>query len=115
MEEQTLALANEICNEMIAQTVPLYEEFPLIARYGRPLFSDADKYGFTSIQTYQIGELLTYSKKTLELLKQHLFTMKAEGRNMAREMVAHSICSCGFSSLEEAEAFLSAKQKQTSY
>ena len=114
ISEEKLALANEICDEMLAQTIPLREAFPHVGKNGRPLFSNADKYGFTSVQTYQLGELLTYSKKTLELLKKHLFALKSEGRSLAREVTAHSICSYGFSSLEEAEVFLAARQGQKS-
>ncbi len=100
------ALAEEICAEMLAQTVPLREAYPRVGAGARPLYSDADKYGFTSVQTYQLGELLTYSEKTLRLLKKHLFALKAEGRSLAREVTSRSVCSYGYSSLEEAEAFL---------
>lgn len=106
ISEEKRALAEEICDEMIAQTVLLHEAYPHVAKTGRPLFSNADKYGVTSIQTYQMGELLTYSEKTLRLLKEHLFALKDAGRSLAGEVIARSICSYGFSSLEEAEVFL---------
>lgn len=112
MSEEKIALANEICDEMIAQTIPLRKAFPHVGESGRPLFSDEDKYGFTSVQTYQLGELLTYSEKTLRLLKKHLFALKAEGRSLAREVTSRSVCSSGFSSLEEAEVFLAARQER---
>lgn len=111
ISQEKFALANEICTEMITQTIPLREEFPYIGETGRPLFSDADQYGFTSVQTYQLGELLTYSEKTLRLLKMHIFALKAEDKSLAREVTSSSVCSCGFSSLEEAETFLRDKQK----
>lgn len=68
LNETKLALAQEICDEMIAQAVPLRECYPHVGNTGRPLFSSEDKYG-TSVQTYQLGELLTYSVRTLQLLK----------------------------------------------
>lgn len=102
-------LANEICDEMVAQTIPLREAYPHVGNTGRPLLSTDDKYG-TSIQTYQMGELLTYSVKTLLLLKDHLFALKAKGRSLAREITTRSVCSCGFASLEAAEAFLAERQ-----
>ena len=110
ISEEKLTLAKEICDEMIAQTILLHEAYPHVAKTGRPLFSDADKYGVTSIQTYQMGELLTYSEKTLRLLKRHLFALKEEDRSLAEEVTARSICSYGFTSLEEAEAFLAARE-----
>lgn len=65
----------------------------------------------TSVQTYQKGELLTYSENTLRLLKDHLFTLKAQGISLAKEITAGSICSYGFTSLEEAEEFLANREK----
>ena len=104
------ALAEEICAEMLAQTAALREVFPLVGASGRPLLRSADPEGFVSLQTYQLGELLTYSEQTLRLLKAHLFALKAEGRSLAEEITARSVCACGFSSLQEAEAFLSAER-----
>lgn len=105
ISETKQALAQEICDEMVAQTVLLREAYPHVGKTGRPLFSSEDKYG-TSVQTYQMGELLTYSENTLRLLKLHLFDLKAKGKSLAKEITSRSICSYGFSSLEEAESFL---------
>ena len=110
VSEEKFLLAEEICDEMIAQTIPLREAFPRVGESGRPLFSEADKKGFTSVQTYQLGELLTYSEKTLYLLRKHVFTLKEAGRSLAREVLSRSVCSYGFSSLEEAETFLAARE-----
>ena len=104
VSREKAALVNEICDEMIAQTVPLREAFPRVGEAGRPLYSSEDTEDFTSVQTYQLGELLTYSEKTLQLLKKHLLALKAEGRSLAKEVMTRSVCACGFSSLEEAEA-----------
>lgn len=99
------ALAQEICDEIVAQTVRLREAYPHVGMTGRPLYSSEDQYG-TSVQTYQMGELLTYSENTLRLLRQHLFDLKAKGKSLAEEITSRSICSYGFSSLAEAESFL---------
>lgn len=109
LSREKRALANEICDEMIAQTIPLHQVFPHVSETGRPLFCSEDRPGVTSIQTYQLGELLTYSEKTLQLLKKHLFALKAEGRSLAEEVMSRSVCSYGFSSLGEAERYLAKK------
>lgn len=109
---EKILLVNEICDEMIEQTILLRKAFPRVSGYGRPLFSKEDGGGFTSLQTYLRGELLTYSERTLQLLKEYLFTLKAEGRSLAEDITFRSVCAGGFSSLEEAEAFLEAKQKK---
>lgn len=105
ISETKQALAQEICDEMVAQTIRFRETYPHVGKTGRPLFSSEDIYG-TSVQTYQMGELLTYSENTLRLLQLHLFGLKAQGKSLAEEITSRSICSYGFSSLEEAEAFL---------
>lgn len=110
MSEKKLALADEICDEMIAQTVPLREFYPHVGDSGRPLYSKDDRI-FTSVQTYQLGELLTYSEKTLELLKKHIFALKEEGKSLAREILRNSVCSYGFTSLEQAEEYLGKSSK----
>lgn len=110
ISEEKLTLANGICEEMVTETVRLHEKFPRVARTGRPLFSDEDEDGVTSIQTYLLGELLTYSERTLRLLQKHILVLKAKGESLAEEMTARSVCSGGFSSLEEAEAFLTARE-----
>ncbi len=92
--------------KMIAQTIPLRQAFPHVSETGRPLFRSEDRPGVTSIQTYQLGELLTYSEKTLQLLKKHLFVLQAEGRSLAEEVMSRSVCSYGFSSLGDAERYL---------
>ncbi len=112
MSAEKIALANEICDEMIAQTSFLRKAYPIVGGFGRPLFSEEDRCGFTSVQTYLLGELLTYSERTLRLLKEHLFALKVEGRSLAEEITSRSVCAGGFSSLAEAEAFLAAKQKK---
>lgn len=104
------ALAEEICAELLAQTVALRKVFPLVGARGRPVFSEADAGGFVSFQTYQLGELLTCSEETLRLLRVHLLALKAAGRSLAEEVTARSVCACGFSSLQEAETFLAAEQ-----
>ncbi len=106
LSEEKRMLANEICDEMIAQTIPLRQAFPHVSETGRPLFRSEDRPGVTSIQTYQLGELLTYSEKTLQLLKKHLFVLQAEGRSLAEEVMSRSVCSYGFSSLGDAERYL---------
>ena len=83
MSAEKIALANEICDEMIAQTSFLRKAYPIVGGFGRPLFSEEDRCGFTSVQTYLLGELLTYSERTLRLLKEHLFALKVEGRSLA--------------------------------
>lgn len=100
------ALVEEICAEMIAQTSDIRRAFPNVGETGRPLYSEEDGGGVTSVQTYMTGELLTYSERTLRLLRDHLFAMKRSGQSLAEEITRRSVCSAGFATLEEAERYL---------
>ena len=99
-------LADEICDQMICQTIALQDTFPMLLRAGRPLRSSEDGYGTTSIQTYLRGELYTYSIETLQALKEHLLNLQAEGRSLSGEILKHTVAYYGYKSLAAAEAAL---------
>ena len=60
-------LAEKITAKMVEQTAILHKEYPYVSGSGRPLYSSSDFYG-TSVETYQRGELYTYSEATLSAL-----------------------------------------------
>jgi hypothetical protein len=98
------ALAREISAKLLAQTEALFDDYPYVAGSGRPLNSTQDFGGVASIETYQLGELLTYSEKTLEALRRHILTLEDAGVSFARSVLENSASFYGYSSLEEAEA-----------
>jgi len=102
--DKAVALANEICSKMIDATVVLHEKYPCVAVSGRPLRSSNDFSGTVSIETYQTGELLTYSEKTLKLLLEHIKRLEAEGGSLAEDIMENSVKFYGYDSLEHAEA-----------
>ena len=61
----------------------------------------------TSMETYNRGELRTYSRRTLTLYRDFLYTCRARGQNLAMEVRTHQLHAQGFASLEAAEAALS--------
>jgi hypothetical protein len=97
-------LAQEISDKMQEQTVTLQKEFPYVSGAGRPHRAASDLAGVTSIETYQLGELLTYSQKTLEALRRHLLALEAEGQSLAENILLGSVRHYGYKSLEDAEA-----------
>jgi hypothetical protein len=108
-DEQISVLARQISDKLLDQTVELFKSFPYVSGSGRPLRSASDFNGVTSIETYQLGELLTYSEKTLRLLKENLLALEMDGRPMAREILANSVKHYGYKTLEEAEAATKAR------
>ena len=95
-------LVDDICAEMLRQTVLLRREFPLVGGAGRPLYSAEDAI-FTSVETYQRGELGTYSAKTLRLLWEYIMGEKQQGISIARRIQENTVKHYGYASLEQAE------------
>ena len=95
-------LIDDICGEMLRQTVELRREFPLVGGAGRPLYSAEDAV-FTSVETYQRGELGTYSEKTLRLLRDYVMSEKARSISLARRIQENTVKHYGYESLEQAE------------
>lgn len=103
-DAEGMELVDQITEKLIEQTEVLFQKFPYTSGFGRPLRSSMDLGGVTSVETYQRGELMTYSTKTLSLLWQHLLNLEQQGRALARVILENSIRSYGFPDLETAEA-----------
>jgi hypothetical protein len=102
-EEGQQALVEEIWAHMLKQTERFREEYPGLGVMGRPLLSDADDEIVTSVQTYETGELMTYSRQTLERYLAHLLALEAEGVDLVRRIQENSILCLGYPSLKAAE------------
>ena len=96
-------LAGEVSNLMLEQTRILFETYPYVSGHGRPLYSAFD-YSGTSVETYQLGELLTYSEKTLTALRDYIITPGSGGAFLARKILENTVSFLGYDSLEAAEA-----------
>ena len=101
--------ADTICKGMIEETVILREQFPLVGNAGRPLHSYEDGAYDTSVETYQRGELYSYSETTLHALYEYIKTQKVKGSSIAKEMLTYTMKNYGYASLEEAEGALQQK------
>lgn len=99
------ALVTEVGDLMFSQSKKLHEDYPVLTGFGRPLVEDRAYPGVTSVDTYQRGELATYSTKTLEAFKEHLLDLESQGVSLAERIQEESMRFYGFANLEEAEAF----------
>lgn len=102
--EDSKILAQEISDKLLEQTVDLFKDYPYVSGSGRPMRSISDFSGVTSIETYQLGELLTYSINTLTFLNAHLLNLQKNGVSLARLILENSVKHYGYKSLEDAEA-----------
>ncbi|MCC8059763.1 MAG: DUF4125 family protein [Clostridiales bacterium] len=96
-------LVREIWRHFSVQTERMRAKYPFIALCGRPFHADEEQNGETSIETYQTGELMTYSERTLKALLKHIIHLEAEGIDMAYRIQENAILCLGYSSMEEAE------------
>ncbi|MCR4770908.1 MAG: DUF4125 family protein [Oscillospiraceae bacterium] len=101
--EKKLELTESIWRILLRQTVLLRSRYPEVGRLGRPLLAADERDGWASVETYEKGELLTYSEKTLALLLQCIRGMEAEGVSFAERIQENGVMSEGYASLEEAE------------
>jgi hypothetical protein len=77
--------------------------------HGRPA-RIADETGeIVSVESYSLGELATYSTRTIGCLKAHLDALEAAGVNYVAEILAATARAYGFSSIEDAERELAEK------
>lgn len=99
--------ARRIVDRLIPQNETFRAKYPRVSGRGRPLrTSEEPAAGWTSIETYELGELWTYSQKTLELFEANLDAFEKEGKSYPETVVENGLKLRGFKSLEEAEAIL---------
>ena len=99
--------ARRIVDRLIPQNEVFRAKYPRISGRGRPLkTSEEPTAGWTSIETYELGELWTYSQRTLELFEANLDAFEKEGRSYPETVVENGLKLRGFNSLGEAEAIL---------
>jgi len=85
-------------------------KYPYLGAQGRPVRNTGDSAATPSFETYNRGELATYSPNTLRLLQEHYLNMDAEGENAAEVILRHTVEQYGYASLEQAEAAQKARR-----
>jgi hypothetical protein len=98
-EEQARLLTKRLLREAEKYS----RKYPALSSRGRPLSAGAMDPWNTSVETYQMGELLTYSDDTLHALSQQLDRLEAEGRNLVEEILLNTVRRYGYDSLSSAE------------
>ena len=81
----------------------LRRKYPSVGKMGRPLLSSDERSGYASVETYEKGELMTYSEKTLRALHAWIKSQAEAGVSVAAQIQESGILSVGYASMEEAE------------
>ena len=99
-------LINIIVEALIGWEKEFAVQYPLLSRMGRPVTSEADAEGFTSMETYARGELETYPYELLELYAEYVQQLQSEGRSLSLMNQQTMVELYGYDTIEEAEASL---------
>lgn len=99
-------LAQAVNTRLMDQAAALRKTWPFLDRIGRPLYAAGDSPADTSIETYQLGELLTYSQRTLGLLLSHIESQAAQGISLAETIQLNCLRRMGFRSFADASALV---------
>ncbi|MCL2337416.1 MAG: DUF4125 family protein [Firmicutes bacterium] len=100
-------LAQDICGKLVVQNAELDTLYPYLSGKGRPLYATGDRQDVTSFETYQLGELLTYSEKTLVLLNGYIEQREQAGNgSLAYDILSNTVRYYGYDTLEAAETVI---------
>jgi hypothetical protein len=102
LDPETEELVSDIVGVVLPWEDSLAARYPFVVERGRPIRSSEDSASLTSVETYLRGEILTYSKKTLTLYRDHAFGQRSLGVNGSEIIMANMMTRYGFESLESA-------------
>ncbi len=103
LEPEAEDLVERLTRKLVEWQEELAAKYPYMAGQGRPIRSTGDNKYITSFESYNRGELATYSVRTLGLLEQHYQMMAAAGENPALTVLQHTVERYGYKSIERAE------------
>ncbi len=112
ISEEKKEMVEKIWAILGEQTDRLRAEYPLIALGGRPLHTADEFPGSTSVETYQKGELMTYSDRTLKLLLEQIEQMQKDGKEYAHDVQLATVLAAGYTSLRNAEEVMLERAKK---
>lgn len=96
------ALVEGILSVFLKQTEYFFEMHPVFVDGSRPLYKTGDVY-FTSIETYTMGELKTYSEETLKAYLAHIRSLESEGKSIVYMIYENTVRHYGYESIEAME------------
>lgn len=103
ISDEQRTLAKQLTDRLMEQTEVMRAQWPFLGVIGRPVHADADDEYNTSIETYNLGEFLTYSPETLRLLLEHVEAQAAKGISFAEDIELRCLQAMGCRSFEHAQ------------
>ena len=103
INDEGLALIDKIVEAMIAWEIEFSKLYPKLSAAGRPITSDGDASGFTSLETYARGELTTYPVELLRLYTKYVDRLHSEGKSLSLIIQEILVEFYGYDTIKEAE------------
>ncbi len=100
-------LIEKIADTQLAWQRDMAGRYPKIMGKGRSLSENSQDLGGGSFKVYLMGELETYSDRTLEFLDADVRFYMENNQNMTQVVYEHMVKDLGYLSLEEAESSVS--------
>jgi hypothetical protein len=108
VSDEKKALVRRIADLCLAAYDEAAEAYPLLSAQGRPLRREQQSGGYPSAEAYMLGELSSFSIRTLRMYLDYLSLLSASKRNISRMILENTVRRYGFASLDDAEARLRA-------
>ena len=113
LEKGVEELARELTDMSVKWAEETAKKYPHVCGRGRSLHSSEDTPWNTSLESYSIGELETYSLATLKLFKTYYDEKLARGENLYEEIEENTAKLMGYESLAKAEESMAARRDLT--
>ncbi len=109
LDAEAAAIIERLSELSVRWMEELAENYPHVGAQGRPIRNSGDSAHTPSFETYNRGELGTYSVRTLQLLEDHYLQLEADGQSAAQIILQSTVERLGYASLDDAEAVQKAR------
>ena len=106
---ERLNIQEEIIKIRVRQEEEFARQYPNLHDTARPIHTSEDTPWDTSFETYQRGELGTYSDETVNLYHDMIMRMDKNGENLSEKTVANMVKFYGFDSVKSADEYYAQK------
>ena len=103
ISEYCLSLIDKIADTMVRWETEFSHLYPKLSEAGRPITSEGDASGFTSMETYARGELSTYPVELLRLYSEYIDRLLTEGKSLSLINQQIMVELYGYDTIKEAE------------
>lgn len=112
LDAEAAAIIERLSDLSVRWMEELAEKYPHVGAQGRPIRNSGDSAHTPSFETYNRGELGTYSVRTLRLLEDHYMQLEADGQSAAQIILQNTVERLGYASLDDAEAAQKARREK---